>query len=334
VPASNNYYSVTVDVSGMTNAPTVLVPHYVPDDARATLRAALEDRLPDADLAVTATPPETDERLTDAEIAATTRLPDDRLERAADLRWVQSLSAGVDHFDTDALESREIALTNASGVHAEPIGEQVLGYMLVFERNIHKGIAQQHRGVWESYGGCELRDETVGIVGVGAIGARVAELASAFGMEVLGTKRTPETAPEAVDEAFGPDGLYEVLSRSDYVVVACPLTDETRGLIGEEAFRTMPSTGVVVNVARGEIVDQEALTEALQNGRIRGAALDVFDEEPLPADSPLWELSNAVVTPHMAGSTPHYWDRCAELFAGNYEHYVAGDREEMTNRVL
>jgi len=318
----------------MTDASTVLVPHYVSDDARASLRTALADRLPDADLAVTATPSETDDRLPDAEIVATVRLPDDRLADAESLRWLQSLSAGVDHFDADALESRGIALTNASGVHAEPIGEQVLGYMLVFERNIHKGIAQQHRGVWESYGGRELRDETVGIVGVGAIGARVAELASAFGMEVLGTKRTPETAPEAVDEAFGPDGLYEVLSRSDYVVVACPLTDETRGLLDEEAFRTMPSTGVVVNVARGEIVDQAALTEALQEGLIRGAALDVFDEEPLPADSPLWDLSNAVVTPHMAGSTPHYWERCADLFAENYGRYVAGDLDGMTNRVL
>jgi len=317
----------------MTDAPTVLVPHYVSDDARASLRTALADRLPDADLAVTATPSETDDRLADAEIVATVRLPDDRLADAENLRWLQSLSAGVDHFDTDALESRGIALTNASGVHAEPIGEQVLGYMLVFERNIHKGIARQHRGVWETYGGRELRDETVGIVGVGAIGARVAELASAFGMEVLGTKRTPETAPDAVDEAFGPDGLYEVLSRSDYVVVACPLTDETRGLLGEEAFRTMPSTGVVVNVARGEIVDQDALTEALQEGLIRGAALDVFDEEPLGADSPLWDLSNAVVTPHMAGSTPHYWERCADLFAENYERYVAGDLDGMTNRV-
>ncbi|WP_134671305.1 D-2-hydroxyacid dehydrogenase [Halorussus marinus] len=318
----------------MPNDPTVLIPHYLSDDARASLRTALADRLPGADLAVTATPPETDDRLPDAEIVATVRLPDDRLDRAERLRWVQSLSAGVDHFDADALESRDVALTNASGVHAEPIGEQVLGYMLVFERNIHKGIAQQHRGVWESYGGRELRDETVGIVGVGAIGARVAELASAFGMEVLGTKRTPETAPEAVDEAFGPDGLFEVLSRSDYVVVACPLTDQTRGLLGEEAFRTMPSTGVVVNVARGEIVDQDALTAALQQGRIRGAALDVFDEEPLPADSPLWDLSNAVLTPHMAGSTPHYWERCADLFADNYERYVAGDLDGMTNRVL
>ncbi|WP_132059605.1 D-2-hydroxyacid dehydrogenase [Halorussus amylolyticus] len=318
----------------MSQRPDVLIPHYVSDSARDSLLDGLDDRLPDLEPTVATTPPETDDHLPDAEILVTLRLPTEKLASAENLRWVQALSAGVDSYDLDALENRDIALTNASGVHAEPIGEQVLAYMLVFERNIHKGIAQQHRGVWERYGGRELRDETVGILGVGEIGGRVAELASAFGMEVLGTKRTPETAPDAVDEAFGPDGLYEVLERSDYVVVACPLTDETEGLLGEEELRTMPSSGVLVNIARGEIVEEDALTTALQQGWIRGAALDVFEEEPLPGESPLWDLSNVVATPHMAGSTPHYYDRCADLFARNYERYLAGETEAFENRIV
>ncbi|WP_435175537.1 D-2-hydroxyacid dehydrogenase [Halorussus sp. AFM4] len=318
----------------MSERPDVLIPHYVSQSARRSLRESIADLLPDVDLSVAATPPETDEALSSAEVVVTDRFPAEKVAAAPELRWVQSLSAGVDHFPQEEFADAGVALTSASGVHAEPIGEQVLAYLLAFERNVQKGMAQKHRGVWENYGGRELRDETVGVLGLGAIGGRVAELASAFGTEVLGTKRDPETAPEAVDEAFGPDGLYEVLARSDYVVVALPLTDETRGLIGDDEVRTMRSSAVLVNVARGEIVDQDALTEALQEGHLRGAALDVFEEEPLPADSPLWDLSNVILTPHMAGSTPHYYDRCADLFAGNYEAFVAGDTDAMENRVV
>ncbi|UPV74876.1 D-2-hydroxyacid dehydrogenase [Halorussus limi] len=318
----------------MTDRPELLIPHYVSDEARASLRESLADLLPDADLTLAATPPETDEGLSSAEVVLSDRLPAEKVDAAPNLRWVQALTAGVDRFPHEALSDAGVALTNASGVHAEPIGEQVLAYLLAFERNVQKGMAQKHRGVWENYGGRELRDETVGILGLGAIGGRVAELASAFGTRVVGTKRDPETAPDAVDEAYGPDGLYDVLARSDYVVVTVPLTDETRRLVGEDEIRTMKSSAVLVNVARGEIVDEKALTTALQQGHLRGAALDVFEEEPLPGDSPLWDLSNVILTPHMAGSTPHYYDRCADLFAENYERFVAGESEAMDNRVV
>lgn len=318
----------------MSERPEILIPHYVSDVGREGLREGIADLLTDPNLSVATTPGETADCLATAEVVVTGRFPAERLDDAPNLRWVQATSAGVDSFDLDAFSEADVALTNASGIHAEPIGEQVLAYLLMFERNIQKGIRQQEKGVWENYGGRELRDETVGIVGVGAIGGRVAELADAFGTTVLGTKRTPETAPDAVDEIFGPEGLYEVLSRSDYVVISCPLTDETEGLLGEEEFRTMKSSSVLVNVARGEIVDEDALTTALQKGHLRGAALDVFEAEPLPPGSPLWDLSNAVVTPHMAGSTPHYFDRCADLFAENYERFAAGELDSLKNRVV
>ncbi|UPW00904.1 D-2-hydroxyacid dehydrogenase [Halorussus gelatinilyticus] len=318
----------------MTDEPTVLIPHYVSKSARDGLSAELADLRPDLYLSVAATPPETDEQLSRAEVVLTGRFPAEKLDAAPELEWVQALSAGVDSFDREALSDAGVALTSASGIHAEPIGEQVLAYLLTFERNVQKGMNQKHRGVWENYGGRELRDETVGILGLGAIGGRVAELASAFGTRVVGTKRNPESAPDAVDEAYGPDGLYDVLAQSDYVVVAVPLTDETRGLVGEEEIRTMQSSAVLVNVARGEIVDEAALTTALQQGHLRGAALDVFEEEPLPAESPLWDLSNVVITPHMAGSTPHYYDRCASLFAENYEWFVAGELDAIENRMV
>jgi phosphoglycerate dehydrogenase-like enzyme len=311
----------------------VLVTNSVSTDAAAELRTRIREALPGVDAVVAETPASTRERLSDAEVVLTSRFPTDLLEAAPNLRWIQALSAGVDGYDRDALAEAGVALTNASGVHAEPMGEQVLGYLLAFERGIHRGICQQHRGVWERYEGGELRGKTLGIVGVGAIGTRVAELGRALGMDVLGIKRTPE-AVDAVGEMFGPEDLHEVLNRADYAVVSCPLTDETEGMIGRAELGTMGAESVLVNVGRGAIVDEDALERALQQGRIGGAALDVFEEEPLPAESPLWDLSNVIVTPHMAGSTPRYWERCASLFVENYRRYREDGVDALENRAV
>jgi len=194
-----------------------------------------------------------------------------------------------------------VVLTSAAGVHAEAIAQQVVGYLLAFERGLHRAWRQQSRGVWKSFRPGELGGATLGVVGLGSIGGRTAELVSAFDVTVVGTKRDPSTAPAAADAVYSPDGLYEVLPESDYLLISCPLTDETRGLIGADALDALSDDAVLVNVARGAIVDQDALTRALQGGSLGGAALDVFEEEPLPAESPLWELSNVVVTPHNAG---------------------------------
>jgi phosphoglycerate dehydrogenase-like enzyme len=305
--------------------------HWVDADA---LEAAVTDRLPDLDLRVARTPSESLELIADAEVALSAWLPSPALAAAEELRWVQALSAGVDFYDTEALCERGVVLTTASGVHAEPIAEQTLGYLLLFEREILRGIQQAAEGRWLRYEGGELRGKTVGVVGVGAIGSRVAELATAFGTTVVGTKRDPSTAPDAVEEVWGPGGLHELLARSDYVVVACPLTGSTRGLIGREELGVMGDDAVLVNVARGPIVDEDALVEALQQRVVRGAALDVFEDEPLDPDSPLWNLPNAVVTPHMAGSTPHKERRLADLFAANLAAFREGDTDGMENRVV
>ncbi|MFB6105921.1 MAG: D-2-hydroxyacid dehydrogenase [Halobacteriaceae archaeon] len=297
------------------------------------LVAALREVAPDATVEHARTPPASRTAIADAEVVVSAYLPRELLARADALRWVQALSAGVDFYPLDELEERGVALTTAAGIHAEAIGEQVLGYLLTFERNIHRGIQNQQRGVWERYEGGELRGKTLGVVGVGAIGTRVAELGSALGMTVVGTKRDVQDAPDAVDEMLPPDGLYDLLERSHYVVVSCPLTEETHHLLSTEELATMRDDAVLVNVARGPIVDEDALARVLQQRAIRGAALDVFESEPLDADSPLWDLSNAVLTPHMAGSTPEKVSRVVDIFARNYEAYVAGDRSAMVNRV-
>ena len=310
---------------------TAATSHWVDADA---LAAAVTDRIPDLDLRVARTPAESLALAEDAEVALAAWLPSAVFDAAEELRWVQALSAGVDFYDHGALGEAGVLLTSAAGVHAEPIAEQVLGYLLLFERDILRGIHQQFEGRWLRYEGGELRGKTVGIVGVGSIGTRVAELATAFGMSVVGTKRDPSTAPDVLDEVWDPDGLHDLLERSDYVVVACPLTDETRGLLGRTELGIMGEEAVLVNVARGPIVDEDALVEALQQRVIHGAALDVFDAEPLPADSPLWGLPNCVVTPHMSGSTPHKERRLADLFARNLEAFRDGDVSGMENRVV
>lgn len=335
--ASLTYFVLGRDVRSMSSGPEILLSHTVGASHWASadeLREAIEAAVPDVDLQVARTPPESAELLGSAEVVLAAFLPSSFLDDAPNLRWVQALSAGVDFFDLEALEERGIALTTAAGVHAEPVAEQVLGYLLLFERRLHTGIRQQSRNVWERYEGGEIRGKTLGIVGLGAIGERVAHYGKAFEMTVIGTKAHPETAPDAVDEAFAPDGLFEVLKRADYLVVACPLTEETRGLLGTRELSAMKSEAVLINVARGEVVDEEALAYVLQQGVIRGAALDVFSEEPFPSDSPLWNLSNVVMTPHMAGSTPAKSERIAEIFATNHDAYVNGDLDSFVNRVV
>lgn len=313
--------------------PTVLLSHRILGDGSEALYDELDARLEDVDLRRADDESAFRDLLPDAEILITQRFQDWFLEAASNLEWIQALSAGYDMYPLEELAARDIALTTASGVHAEPIAEQILGYLLCFERNIHRGIHQQRDGDWDRYFGGELRGRTVGIVGLGAIGSRAAELCRALGMTVLGTRRDPSTAPEAVDEVFGPDGLCELLDRSHYLVVACPLTDETRGLLDANAFDRLDDRAVVVNVGRGEIIDEEALVEALESGNLRGAALDVFEEEPLPERSPLWDRRDVIVTPHMAGSTPYYWVRCADIVEDNLDRYRSDDAT-FRNRVV
>ena len=326
----------------MPAPPEILISHDLPPaGSRVTgrmgdwddLKAAIEKRLPDTRVTVARNRAETREHVTSARVLIAIGLSEELLDAAGDLRWIQSLYAGVGGFDVERLRERGIVLTSGAGIHAEAVAETVFGYVLIFERGFLRGLSQQRDRTWKRYPTGELVGGTLGIVGLGEIGRRVAELGEAFGMTVIGTKRDPDVAIDPVDEVFGPEELHTVANRSDYVVLACPLTDETRGLFGRDEFVAMRSSAVLINVARGPIVDESALVTALQEGVIRGAALDVTDPEPLPPESPLWTMPEVIVTPHVAGSTDQYWRRGAELFADNYAKFVDGRIDEMRNRV-
>ncbi len=321
-----------------SDLPRVLLHHSISavhdDEFCQELRSRIESSVPTGtSVQVATTPDEFATNVGDAEVVLTNRPFDDELSANPTLNWVQTLNSGVDFYDLDQLSDMGITVTNASGVASNPIAEQVLGYLIAFERKIETAIRQQeNRGVWQKYAGGELNGNTVGVIGVGAIGTRVAELATAFEMEVIGTKRTPATAPDVVDEIYPPSELPEVLRRSDYVVIACPLVDSTYRLIGKEELMAMKSDAVLVNVGRGEIIDEQSLETALQQDRIRGAALDVFETEPLSPESILWDLPNVIITPHMAGSTPKYAERVGELFADNYNKYI--NNQQLSNQVI
>jgi len=245
------------------------------------------------------------------------------ITRHESLRWVHSVSAGVDHLPFPQLMASDITLTNASGVFDVPVAELVMAFILAAVKRLPQFFAQQQAHEWNRLELGVLPDLTAGIVCMGAIGSEIARLCRAFGMRVIGLQRQPQPS-EYAEEVFGADRLHELLARSDFVVVACPLTEETRGLIGREELTAMKPQAWLINIARGPIVDQEALIDALREERIGGAALDVFAEEPLPEDSPLWELPNVILTPHNAGSTPRLEEEEARLFLENLRRYVAG----------
>ena len=321
----------------MTSSDRVLLLHGFPPETTGTpadLRDHVEDALPEVDLELATDHDDARERIPDAQVVIEHGITDDLLARADTLEWLQSLSAGVDRYDLNALAERDVILTNVSGVHANPIAEHVLALALAFERRLPRAMEQQRDHEWRRFPAGELRGSTLGVVGVGAIGGRVAELASAVGMDVLGVKRDTSTYNDAVDEIHPPEALHTVLGRSDYVVLACPLTEETEGMIGAEELASIGADGVLINVARGAVVDREALVTQVQEGYLGGAALDVTDPEPLSRESPLWDSSDVILTPHMAGGSPEFPRRCAEIFAENYRRYVDGEREAMRNRVV
>jgi phosphoglycerate dehydrogenase-like enzyme len=252
-------------------------------------------------------------------------LPEAKIRRVVTLptvRWVQTVTAGVDRVAAALPADRTPVLTNAQGVFDVPIAEMVLAYMLVIAKRVPDLLAQQRDHMWHMLRLLELSGMTAGIVGLGSIGSEVARRCKALGMRVLATRRHPGNGSEYADEVLAPDRLSHLLAASHFVVIAAPLTPETRAMIGAPQLREMRDDAWLINIARGGIVDQPALVAALRERWIAGAALDVFDEEPLPDDSPLWDMENVIVTPHNAWSTPHFKEREAELFLDNLARYL------------
>ncbi len=246
------------------------------------------------------------------------------LARLPRLRWVHTISAGVDHILLPALAAPNVVLTNARGVFSVPIAETVLAYMLAVVKRLPEFLRQQQAHRWHKLELRELDGLTVGIVGLGDIGREVARRCRALGMRVLGLRRDAGPDTDA-DEVLPPARLHDLLARADFVVIALPLTPQTRGLIDQAALAAMKPDAWLINISRGAVIEEAALIAALREGRIGGACLDVFAEEPLPAENPLWDLPNVIITPHNSWSSPRLEARQVSLFLENLRRYVAGE---------
>jgi phosphoglycerate dehydrogenase-like enzyme len=266
--------------------------------------------------------------LAEAEVIYGLFLPQDLLARTPRLKWVQTMSAGVDRFATTDIWNSQVILTGVSGIHATPIGEFVLEFMLMFAKQAPFCFRMQQKHEWARFMPGVLREKTAGIVGLGSIGREVARLCKAFGMRVIATRRSAKQPARAryVDRLLPANQLKQLLGESDYVVICTPLTEETTGLIGAEELKAMKSTGYIINIGRGGIIDEEALIQALAKKQIAGAGLDVTAAEPLPPDSRLWDFENVIVTPHVSGGMEDYIERATDVFCKNLEHYLNGKR--------
>ncbi len=272
-----------------------------------------------------------EDHLREAEILFTISLRPEQFAAARKLKWVQAPSAAVHQMLFPELINSDVILTNAREVHGPVVAEHVIALLFALAKKIPQAAIFQQKHFWgqeaiwsEGSHPRELSGATLGLVGLGSIGRRVAQMASALGMRVIAVREHVEKGTvEGVEAVFAPSELNEVLSQSDYVVLAAPLLDTTRGLINAERLALMKRDAFLINVGRGPQVDEAALADALRNQRIAGAALDVFEKEPHPADSPLWDLENLLITPHTAGLTDKLWDRHYLLFSDNLRRYLA-----------
>jgi phosphoglycerate dehydrogenase-like enzyme len=275
--------------------------------------------------------------LSEAEVLLRGGIPasvlDHLLARAPKVRWIHSVSAGIDRVATPTVRARGLTVTNARGVFSRPIAEYVVMMMLAIARQLPQLLELQRERTWQPLRGRELSEMTLGIVGFGSIGSEVARLLAPFGTRILATRRRPERgAGDAANvELHGLDELELVLKASDVVLIALPLTEETAGMIGVAQLQQMREHAWLMNIARGRLIDDMALRRALEAGWIGGAVLDVFAEEPLPPDSPLYGTPHLIITPHTSWSSRRVADRSIELFVDNLRRFVAG--EPLTNVV-
>ena len=281
--------------------------------------------------------------LPEAEILFAYGVRRESLDRARSLRWIQAGSAGIDHFfklsdvDADELRRRGIKLTSAAGVSRRVIGEHVLGCILMFARGMVRALDQQRAKYWEIFCTDELYGKTVGIIGLGEIGERVAELCKTFGTRVIAVKARPEHHKGHADSVFGLGEMDRVMQESDFLVLACPITAATRGVINRRSLALMRPTAYLVNIGRGELIVETDLIEALREGRIAGAALDTFGSpatsksgmdglEALSPDSLLWNMPNVIITPNHAAGSRRIYGHMADLFLRNLRLIAAGEQ--------
>jgi D-2-hydroxyacid dehydrogenase (NADP+) len=283
----------------------------------------LIDALPDRNIRMLTDKAQLAEAIEEIEVILVFRPPRGLWTGARRLKLIQTVGAGVDSVLPAPDLPPQVAVTNARGIHSDQMAEHAVLMMLAFAKKLPQAMANQREHLWQFYASDTLAGRMCVVVGMGTIGQEVARRAKQFKMTVIGIQRQPKQF-EYADEVLPTDQLSAALQRADYAVVILPLTDTTRHLLDAECLAALPSAAVLVNMARGGIVDEAALAQMLRDGRLKGVALDVFADEPLPESSPLWAVPNLIITPHIAGLVPDYLERVLEIFTDNIQRLESG----------
>jgi phosphoglycerate dehydrogenase-like enzyme len=314
--------------------PNVLILTEVQEAMRARYKAMLLERFPQLTINVVGHHTQVDPYISDTDILLCFGPPmaDHVVRDAPKLKWIQSLGTGVDNIVDLPSLGKDVLVTNVRGIHGAPVSEATIAFMLSLARDMPRSVRAQDNSKWERWPSALLAGKTVGILGVGLIAEYLAPICKTLHMMVVGISSSPRET-KGFDRVAHRNDLVKIAPELDFLVVLTPLTPETRGIIGEKLLSAMKPTSYLVNVARGGVVDEPALIAALEAGKIAGAGLDVFSQEPLPADNPLWKTKNVTIFSHLGGYSQGYEDRAMPTIAGNMAKFLAGDHKSMINIV-
>jgi phosphoglycerate dehydrogenase-like enzyme len=295
-------------------------------------KKALQSKFPELTIHATTKEEEVGDFIEKMDILLAFRISDELIKKASKLQWIQSLATGVDYIVNLPSLRKDVLLTSTRGIHGPQMSEIAFLLMLSLNRNFPQIVRNQDQGTWERWPTRLLYRKKLGILGMGVIGEEIAKKAKAFGMKVYGIDIVKRKI-EAVDYFSGPDEILKVVAEIDYFIIVAPYTPQTYKTVNAKVLSSMKPTAFLINIARGELVDEDALINALNSRKIAGAALDVFCQEPLPKDHPFWKMKNVIVTPHVGGMSDIYVEQALSIFEENLRRYVMGERQNLINLV-
>ena len=266
------------------------------------------------------------------DVLLTIRISDGLIKKASRLKWIHALTTGVDYIVNLPSLRKEVIITSTRGIHGPQVSEMAFLLMLALNRNFSQVVRNQDKGIWERWPGKLLWKKKVGILGIGVIGEEIARKCKAFGMEVFGIDIVKKEV-ESIDFFYGPEDIIKVAKEVDYFIIMVPFTPQTEKMVGPEVLSAMKPTAFLINVGRGEIVDEEALISVLKSGKIAGAGLDTYWQEPLPKDHPFWGMKNVVVSPHVAGMSDVYVEQAVTVFEENLRRFLKGEKRDLINLI-
>jgi D-2-hydroxyacid dehydrogenase (NADP+) len=295
-------------------------------------KKALQPKFPEISIHAAKKEDEIGDFIEKMDILLTFRISDELIQRASKLQWIQSLATGVDHIINLPSLRKEVVVTSTRGIHGPQMSEMAFLLMLSLNRNFPQMVRNQDQGVWERWPAKVLYQKKVGILGMGIIGEEIANKSKVFGMSVYGIDIIRRKI-EAVDYFYGPEDILKVAAVVDYFNIVAPYTAQTYQIVNERVLLAMKPTAFLINIGRGELINEEDLIRALKSGKIAGAALDVFCQEPLPSDHPFWKMKNVIVTPHVGGMSDIYMEQALTIFEENLRQFLRGERENLINLV-